>query len=136
MSVTWLWGNSISFSLGRGLNWTLWMRFYLMFKFDVSSFSMNWNIKIFRLVILLTLSSSKLIVILLLWENQNWLYLFILVTLGRSRPSQIACMVTTMHVACIQTVLHIHKSSCPILIENTIENYLLPAHTDYYGLRK
>ena len=36
-----------------------------MSKFDESSFSMTWDIQIFKLVILLTLSSSKLIVILL-----------------------------------------------------------------------
>ena len=38
---------------------------YLMSKFDVSSFSMTWDIQIFKLVIFLILSSSKLIVILL-----------------------------------------------------------------------
>ena len=34
----------------------------------------------------------------------------------KSRPSKFACIVTTMHVACMQTVLHIHENLCKILI--------------------
>ena len=48
---------------------------YLMSKFDVSSFSVTEDIQIFKLVILLTLSSSKLI--------------FILVALGQSKLAQL-----------------------------------------------
>ena len=51
-------------------------------------------------------------------------------------PSQIACMVTTVHVTSMQTTLHVHENACTVLIENTTENYLLPAHTDHYALRK
>ena len=29
-----------------------------------------------------------------------------------------------------------HENSCTVLIENTIENYLSPARTDRYALRK
>ena len=29
-----------------------------------------------------------------------------------------------------------HENLCMVLIENTIENYLSPAHTDHYALRK
>ena len=53
-----------------------------------------------------------------------------------SKPSQIACTVTTVYIMCMQTTLHVHKNLGTVLIENTTENYLLPAHTDHYGLRK
>ena len=36
----------------------------------------------------------------------------------------------------MQTALHVHEKLCTVLIENTIENYLLAAHTDHYALRK
>ena len=49
-----------------------------MSKFDVSSFSLT-EIYSFKLVIFLTLSSSKLIVILLLWLSLDWFYVFILI---------------------------------------------------------
>ena len=49
--------------------------------------------------------------------------------------SQIACTVMTMHITCMQTALHAHKNLCTVLIENTIENYLSPAHTDHYTLK-
>ena len=52
------------------------------------------------------------------------------------RPSQIACTITTVHVTCMQLALHVHENACTVLIENTIENYLLAAHTDHYALRK
>ena len=66
------------------------------------------------------------------WLNQ---------TLGFSstwwyRPSQIACTVTTMYLKCTRTELCVHENSCTVLIENTNGNYLLPAHTDYYALKK
>ena len=34
----------------------------------------------------------------------------------KSRSSKIACMVTTVHVACMQMVLHIHGNLCKVLI--------------------
>ena len=45
---------------------------YLLSKFDVFSFSMTGDIQIFKLVIFLTLSSSKLIVIFLTLGNSKW----------------------------------------------------------------
>ena len=32
---------------------------------------------------------------------------------------------------CTQTALYMHENSCTVLIENKIENYLLPAHTHH-----
>ena len=32
-----------------------------------------------------------------------------------SRPSQIACTVTTVHVTCMQTALHVNESLCTVL---------------------
>ena len=40
-----------------------------------------------------------------------------------SRSSQIACTITTVHVTCTPTALHMHENLCTILIDNTIENY-------------
>ena len=36
--------------------------------------------------------------------------------INKCRPSQIACTVTTVYATCTQTALHVHKSSCTILI--------------------
>ena len=52
------------------------------------------------------------------------------------RLSQIACMVTTVHVTCTQLTLHLRENASTVLIENTFEIYLLPPHTDHYALRK
>ena len=43
---------------------------------------------------------------------------------GNQRRSRPSC-----NVICTQTALHVHGNSCTVLIENTIENYLLPAHS-------
>ena len=51
--------------LRQSTQWNPLNEVYLLCKFGVSSFSMTGDIKIFKLVILLTLSSSKLIVIFL-----------------------------------------------------------------------
>ena len=51
--------------------------------------------------------------------------------LRQIRPSQIACNVT-----CTQTALDMHKNSCTFLTENTVENYLSPAHTHHNALKK
>ena len=32
------------------------------------------------------------------------------------KSSQIACVATTMHVMCMQTMLHINENSCMVLI--------------------
>ena len=52
------------------------------------------------------------------------------------RSSQIVCMVMIVHITHTRMVLHMHKNLCMIVIENTIENYLLCVHTDHYALRK
>ena len=36
------------------------------------------------------------------------------------RPSQIACTVTTMHVMCIETALHVHENLCTVLIDAVV----------------
>ena len=61
---------------------------------------------------------------------------YLIFDIFNNRPSQIAYTVTTAHVTCTQTALHVHKNSCTFLIENTIEIYLSPAHIDHYALRK
>ena len=43
------------------------------------------------------------------------------------RPSQVACAVTIVQVRYTQMMLHMHKNLSTLLIENTVENYLLPA---------
>ena len=56
---------------------------YLLYKFDVCSFSMTGDIQIFKLVILLTLSSLKLILILPTLSSLK--LILILLTLARSK---------------------------------------------------
>ena len=67
----WLWANFITVCLGGvPMEMHLFKDIYLLPKFDVSSFYRTGDIEILKLVILVTLSSSKLI--------------FILITLGKS----------------------------------------------------
>ena len=61
--------------------WVLLIKFDVSSKFDVWCFSMTGDIWIFKLVILLTLNSSKLITIFLLWASQILPYLFIFTNL-------------------------------------------------------
>ena len=63
-------------------------------------------------------------------------HIYGVVSSAKFRPSQIACKVMTVHLMPTQTVLHVHENLCTVLIKTTIENYLLPAHTDHYVLRK
>ena len=37
-------------------------------------------------------------------------------------PSQIACTVTTMHVMCTETVLHVHENLCAVLIDTVVSS--------------
>ena len=37
---------------------------------------------------------------------------------------------------CTQLTLHVHEIMCAVLIENTVDNYLSPAHVDHYALRQ
>ena len=54
-----------------------------------------------------------------------------------TRPSQIGCTVTTMHVTYRQTALGVHENSCTLLIPLCKNNLNLPIHhKDYYALRK
>ena len=71
----WLWGNDVSSFWGRVPNRTLRMWFTLLFKFNVSSFSMAGDILNLKLLILLKLSSSKLIVILLTLDKSELILL-------------------------------------------------------------
>ena len=48
-----------------------------------------------------------------IWYITNMFLYFVLPSL---RPSQIACTVTTLHITCMQTVLHAHKNLCTLLI--------------------
>ena len=41
---------------------------------------------------------------------------YIVLIIVNARPSQIACMVTTVHVTCMETVLHVHENLCTVLI--------------------
>ena len=56
--------------LRQSTQWNLLNEVYLLSKFDDSSFSVTEDIQIFKLVILQTLSSPKLIFIFLLWASQ------------------------------------------------------------------
>ena len=71
-----------------------------------------------------------------LFENTFSRWCLIDINLKMTRPSQVTCSVTTVHVTCTETALHLHENSYTVLIENAIENCLLPAHTDHYALRK
>ena len=52
-------------------------------------------------------------------------------------PSQIACTVMTVHIACMQTVLHMHTNSCLVLIPLCKDHLNLPISlADHYALRK
>ena len=42
------------------------------------------------------------------------------------RPSQIACTVTTMHVTCMQTTLHVDENFCTLLIPISKNNLNMP----------
>ena len=64
VKVTWLWGNGITTYWGGVPNGSQLNEVYLLSKFHPSSFSMTGDTQIFKLVILLTLSSLKLIVTL------------------------------------------------------------------------
>ena len=66
-----------------GTQWNPFNYVYLLFKFDVSSFSVTGDILIFKLVILLILSNSKLIFILLTFYKSNWPYLFFSTDFGQ-----------------------------------------------------
>ena len=53
------------------------------------------------------------------------------------RPSQIACMVMTVHVTCTQKALRRHENSFTVLILLCKNNLNLPiSHTDNYPLKK
>ena len=62
--LTWLWGNGITNYWGGVPNGSQLNEVYLLSKFHPSTFSMTGDTQIFKLVILLTLSSLKLIVTL------------------------------------------------------------------------
>ena len=54
-----------------------------------------------------------------------------------SRPSQIACMFTTVYVTCMSKVLRVHEKSCTVLILLWKNNLNLPiSHSDHYALRE
>ena len=54
-----------------------------------------------------------------------------------TRPSQIACMVVTMHIMCGQSMLHVRKNLCTVLIPLSKNNLNLPLlHTDHSASRK
>ena len=82
--VTYLWVNSFTTSWGRVPNKTFWMRFTCCPNFNVSSFLMEWDIQIFKLVILLTLSS---LVILLTWSSSQLIVIFL--TLSKSQMTHL-----------------------------------------------
>ena len=70
----WSWANGITnYRLRRNTLWNPFNDVYLLSKFDVSSFPVTGDTKIFKLVILLPLSSSEM--------------KFILITLGKSKLS-------------------------------------------------
>ena len=83
VKVIWLWGNNITTYWDGVPNGTLWMRF--TYCLNLMFFTSPWlEIYIFKLVILLNLSSSKLIVILLTLGKLKFTLLFSFLTLGRS----------------------------------------------------
>ena len=53
----------------------------------------------------------------------------------QNKKYEVLAFTNCMHVICTQTALHVHKNLYLVLIGNTIEKYLLPAHTDHYALR-
>ena len=53
-----------------------------------------------------------------------------------TRPSQIVCTITTVHVSCSQAVLRVHENSYTVLIP-LCKNLNLPiSRADHYALRK
>ena len=79
-----LWGNDVTTSWGGVPNETFWMKFTCRRNFNVSSFLMDGDIKIFKLVILITLSS---LVILLTWSSSQLIFFFL--TLSKSQLTHV-----------------------------------------------
>ena len=68
----------------RSTKWKPFNDVYLLSKFDASSFSLTGDIWIFKLVILLTLSSSKIFILLTL-DTSELTYFFPFTALDRSQ---------------------------------------------------
>ena len=44
------------------------------------------------------------------------------------RPQKGHTYIRPLQIACTQTAFHVRENPCTLLIENTIQNYLFPAH--------
>ena len=120
-----LWGNDVTTSWGGVPNETFWMKFTCRRNFNVSSFLMDGDIKIFKLVILITLSS---LVILLTWSSSQLIFFFL--TLSKSQLTHVYYIEQAMGFYYLGKTLCSEKQTEASLFDNKFKNhtYIVTSH--------